>query len=232
MPAYAAAALLLLGAVGLVVQLRGSPDDPQPAASAPDTLSPDVPAADAASTAPPASTNTSASAPEAQLAARNAQAGSPPTTRDGRAGMTAKLSAPSAVPAVQAAARVAAPPADAAPAPAAARVATPPADAAPAPAAKPVTTPAPALRVVHRHRLGNCRGVLSVSRQGIEYAPEGDDPKDAFRFAYGQFVHGVDGDELTIKTSDRTFRFEPLTVNGERDGKDLAALGASLNARR
>jgi len=179
MPAYAAAALLLLGAVALGVQLRGSPGDPQPGA-------------------------------------RNAQAGTPPTTREGRAGVTAKPSAPSAAPAVKAAARVAAPPAD----------------AAPAPAAKPGTTRAPAPRVVHRHRLGTCRGVLSVSRQGIEYAPEGDDPKDAFRFAYGQFVHSVDGDRLTIKTSERTFRFEPLTVNGVRDGKDLAALGASLNARR
>jgi len=179
MPAYAAAALLLLGAVALGVQLRGSPGDPQPGA-------------------------------------RNAQAGTPPTTNEGRAGVTAKPSAPSAAPAVKAAARVAAPPAG----------------AAPAPAAKPGTTRAPAPRVVHRHRLGTCRGVLSVSRQGIEYAPEGDDPKDAFRFAYGQFVHSVDGDRLTIKTSERTFRFEPLTVNGVRDGKDLAALGASLNARR
>ncbi|HEY2151406.1 MAG TPA: hypothetical protein VGH34_11380 [Vicinamibacterales bacterium] len=87
-------------------------------------------------------------------------------------------------------------------------------------------------RVVHRYRLGNCRGVLSVSRQGIEYVPEGTDRKDAFRFAYGQFVHGVDGDGLTIKTNDRTFRFEPVTVNGVRDGKDLAAMGASLDARR
>lgn len=229
MPAYAAAALLLLGAVALVVELRGSPDDPQPAASAPDTLSRGVPAADAASTAPPASSDTSASAPGAQPAARNAQAGTPPTTPDGRAGMTAKPTAPAAVPAVKAAARVAAPRADAAPAPAA----TPGTAPAPVPPRAPVEAEAASsTRVVHRHRLGNCRGVLSVSRQGIEYAPEGDDPKDAFRFAYGQFVHGVDGDGLTIKSSDRTFRFEPLTVNGVRDGKDLAALGASLNARR
>jgi hypothetical protein len=138
--------------VALVVQLRGSPDHPQPAAVAPDTLSPGVPAGDAASTAPP------------------------PASVEAEAVFST--------------------------------------------------------RVVHRHRLGNCRGVLSVSRQGIEYAPEGNDPKDAFRFAYGQFVHGVDGDGLTIKTSDRTFRFEPLTINGVRDGKELAALGASLNARR
>jgi hypothetical protein len=144
---------------------------------------------------------------------------------DGRAGMTAKPPGLSAVPAVKAAGRVAAPRADAAPASAA----TP--GALPAPASVEAEA-AFSTRVVHRHRLGSCRGVLSVSRQGIEYAPEGNDPKDAFRFAYGQFVHGVDGDGLTIKTSDRTFRFEPLTVNGVRDGKDLAALGASLNAHR
>jgi hypothetical protein len=229
MPAYAAAALLLLGAVALVVQLRGAPNDPEPAASAPDTPSPGVPAGGAASTAPPAASDTSASARETQPAARNAQAGTPTTTPDGRAGMKAKPSAPSAVPSVKAGSKVAAPRADAASAPAA----TP--GTAPAPASPSASVEAEAASstlVVHRHRLGNCRGVLSVSRQGIEYVPEGHDPKDAFRFAYGQFVHAVDGDGLTIKTADRTFRFEPLTVNGVRDGKGLAALGASLNARR
>jgi diguanylate cyclase (GGDEF)-like protein/PAS domain S-box-containing protein len=228
MPAYAAAVLLLLGAVALVVQLRGSPDHPQPASVAPDTLSPGVPAGDAASTAPPAASDTSASAPETQPPARNAKARTPPTTPDGRAGITAKPSAPSAVPVVKAAGKVVAPRADAAPP----LAATPGTARAPAPPPASVEVEAVfSTRVVHRHRLGNCRGVLSVSRQGIEYAPEGNDPKDAFRFAYGQFVHGVDGDGLTIKTSDRTFRFEPLTINGVRDVKELAALGASLNAR-
>jgi diguanylate cyclase (GGDEF)-like protein len=227
MPAYAAAALLLLGAVALVGQLRRSPDDPQPTASAPDTLAPGLPATDAASTAPPAPSDTSASAPEAQPAARNAQAATPPTTRDGRVGMTTKSSAPAAIPAVKDAPRIAARLAVAAPA------ATPGTSPPPAPPSAPVEAEAAlSTHVLHRHRLGNCRGALSVSRQGIEFVPDGDNPKDAFRFAYGQFVHGVDGDGLTIKTSDRTFRFEPLTVNGVRDGKDLAALGASLNARR
>jgi hypothetical protein len=228
MPAYAVAALLLLGAVALVAELRGSLNDPQPTASVPDILSPGISAADAVSDAPPASSEPSASAPEAQPAMRN-QTGTPPTAPGGRAGMTAKPVAASAIPTVKAAARVAAPRADASPVPAA----TPETASAPVPPGAPLEAEASSsTRVVHRHRLGNCRGVLSVSRQGIEYVPEGDDPKDAFRFAYGQFVHSVDGGGLTIKTSDRTFRFEPLTVNGVRDGKDLAALGASLSARR
>jgi diguanylate cyclase (GGDEF)-like protein len=212
MRAYAAAALLLLGTAALVVRPGGSRDDPQPAASAPDTLSSGVTASDAAATAPPASSNASAPAPEAQRAGRNTQAGIPPTTRGGRAGgMTAKPSTPAAVRTVKAAARL----------------------ATPVPRRSPFEAETASFtRVVHRHRLGNCRGVLSVSERGIEYAPEGSDSKDAFRFAYGQFVHGADGDGLTIKTSDRTFRFEPLTVDGVRDGKELAALSARLNARR
>lgn len=228
MPAYAAAALLLFGAVALVVELRGSSDDPQPAASVPDMLSPSVPAADAASAAPAPSSDTLASAPEALPAARS-QAGAPPTTHGGRAGMTVKPVGPSAVPSVKATDRVAAPRADAALVPAA-TPGTAPAPVSPGALVAPEASSS--TRVVHRHRLGSCRGVLSVSRQGIEYVPEGDDPKDAFRLTYGQFVHGVDGGGLTIKTSDRTFRFEPVAVNGVRDGKELAELGASLNARR
>jgi hypothetical protein len=211
------------------VQLRGVPHEPQAAASAADMLSPGVPASDAASTAPSAASDLSTSARETQRAASSAQAGTPPTTPDGRAGMPAKPSAPSAVSAAKAVGTVAAPRADVAQAAAAAR-ATPPALAPPPSSVR--ADAAFSTHVVHRHRLGNCRGVLNVSRQGIEYVPEGTDRKDAFRFAYGQFVHGVDGDGLTIKTSDRTFRFEPVIVNGVRDGKELAALEASLNARR
>jgi diguanylate cyclase (GGDEF)-like protein len=208
--AYTAGAFLLLSAVTLIVQLRGSPHNPAAAASALDMLSPGVPVGNAVSTAPSASSDLSTTARETQRAARSAQTGTPPITADGRAGNTAKPAAPSAV---RSATRATAP-----------TLAPPPA---------PVDAEAAfSARVVHRHRLGNCRGVLSVSREGIEYVPEGNDRKDAFRFAYGKFVHGVDGDGLTIKTSDRTFRFEPLAVNGVRDGKDLAALDASLNARR
>jgi len=231
MPAYATAALLLLGAAALIVELRGSPDDSQPAVSTPTARVPGVPAADVASAAPPAVSDPSIAAPEAQPTPRQARAGTPPAAPDGRAGIAAKLSVPTTVPAAKAA-KVAAPASVAAAAPIATTPVTAPAPG-PAPTHTPVVSQASsATRVVHRHRLGNCRGVLRVSPQGIEYVPEGDNPKDAFHFAYGQFVHSVDGDGLTVKTGDRTFRFEPLTVNGVRDGKDLAALGASLSAHR
>ena len=173
MRAYAAAALLLLGTAALVVRPGGSRDDPQPAASAPDTLSSGVTATDAAATAPPASSNASATAPEAQPAGRNTQAGIPPTTRGGRAGgMTAKPSNPAAVPTVKGAARLAAAPAVIGPAPTA-RLGTGP---TPAPPRSPFEAEIPTAsftRVVHRHRLGNCRGVLSVSERGIEVHPRG-----------------------------------------------------------
>jgi diguanylate cyclase (GGDEF)-like protein/PAS domain S-box-containing protein len=230
MPACAAAALFFLGAGALVLQLRGSPKDPLPAAAAPEPIAPAPPAGDAASTVPPAASDTSPSERETQPAAREALAGTPRTTAEGRASVTARsYGPPSAPPAVKIAGRGAAPRADATPGPPATVETVP----APVPPPAPVEAEArSSTRVVHRHRLGSCRGVLSVSQHGIEYAPEGNDPKDAFHFPYGQFVYGLDGDGLTIKTSDRTFRFEPPTINGVRDGKDLAALGASLNARR
>ena len=95
-------------------------------------------------------------------------------------------------------------------------------------AANPVTT----ARVVHQHRMGSCRGVLKASTQGLQFEPEGPAAKDAFTFAYGDFVHDLDGETLVLKTSDRTFRFQPVNTNGKSDSGELTALLATLKARR
>ena len=95
-------------------------------------------------------------------------------------------------------------------------------------AANPVTT----ARVVHQHRLGSCRGVLKASTHGLQFEPEAPAAKDAFTFAYGDFVHDLDGETLVLKTSDRTFRFQPVNTIGKSDRGELTALLATLKARR
>ena len=85
-------------------------------------------------------------------------------------------------------------------------------------------------RVVHQHRLGSCRGVLKASAQGVTFEPEEVGSKDAFNFAYRDFVHDLDGETLVLKTSDRTFRFQPISTNGKRDSGELSALIATLKA--
>ena len=73
-------------------------------------------------------------------------------------------------------------------------------------------------RVLHQHRLGSCRGVLTVSRQGVAFVPDdSQQADDAFRLLYGQFVHGLADNGLTIKSSTRTYRFKP-TTKGEAGG--------------
>ena len=95
-------------------------------------------------------------------------------------------------------------------------------------AANPVTT----ARVVHQHRMGSCRGVLKASTQGLQFEPEGPAAKDAFTFVYGDFVHDLDGETLVLKTSNRTFRFQPVNINGKSESGELTALLAPLKARR
>jgi hypothetical protein len=87
-------------------------------------------------------------------------------------------------------------------------------------------------RVIHQHRLGSCRGVLKASAQGLAFEPEGKASKDAFMFAYRDFVHDLDGETLVLKTSDRTFRFQPVDASGKRDSGELSALLATLSAAR
>ncbi len=241
-PAYVAAALLVLGAVATLLQLRSSGDDPQAAsasASAPALTPADDPSTPAAVS--PGTSTTALPAPAPVLAALETRA--PETVAATRAasapprkdGTRARPAPPNRVPGA-----ATEPPDAATRLTAATGVAVPGTDDVPeSEAPPPASAPAPAeavaaasARVVHRHRLGSCRGTLGVSGDGLVYAPEGGDDKDAFHLPHGQFVHGVDGHELTIKTSDRTFRFEPVVVNGRRDTTHLTALAASLSTRR
>jgi diguanylate cyclase (GGDEF)-like protein/PAS domain S-box-containing protein len=81
--------------------------------------------------------------------------------------------------------------------------------ARPAPTPIDVGPPRPAslsFPVVHQHVLGSCRGNLQVSRSGISFVP--DKGNDAFTLEYHQFLAGLSGDGLTIRSETKTYRFK------------------------
>jgi EAL domain-containing protein (putative c-di-GMP-specific phosphodiesterase class I)/GGDEF domain-containing protein len=93
---------------------------------------------------------------------------------------------------------------------------------APAETLKPAVsaaTPDPSFRTVHQHRFGSCEGALVVSSGSLSYAA--DNGKDSFSLDYTRFAPSLNDRTLTIKTADRTYRFE--APKGEKD-QQLAML--------
>ena len=74
--------------------------------------------------------------------------------------------------------------------------------------------------------------MLKASAQGLAFEPEEPASKDAFIFAYRDFVHNLDGETLVLKTTDRTFRFQPINTNGKVNSDEVSALMVTLNAQR
>jgi hypothetical protein len=93
----------------------------------------------------------------------------------------------------------------------------------PPPAAVPVAPVLPravaSLRVVHQHRLGSCRGLLVVTRDGVEYQPDAAEHqvKDGFALPYTRFLSEMSGSSLVIKSNDRDYRFKPEAPSSARD---------------
>jgi diguanylate cyclase (GGDEF)-like protein/PAS domain S-box-containing protein len=116
-------------------------------------------------------------------------------------------------------------------------VAAPPATPSTAPATPSATPPnAPlrekdsppdatsvSIRVMHYHRVGSCVGHLVASRDGLAYVPDSKTSRDAFDFKYNEFVHVLQDETLTIKSSTRTYRFRAFADKGE-NGPTLAEL--------
>ena len=107
--------------------------------------------------------------------------------------------------------------------PAAAPALLPRAVVVPPPAAVPVAPVLPravaSLRVVHQHRLGSCRGLLVVTRDGVEYQPDAAEHqvKDGFALPYTRFLSEMSGSSLVIKSNDRDYRFKPEAPSSARD---------------
>ena len=73
--------------------------------------------------------------------------------------------------------------------------------------------------MVHQHRLGSCRGLLVVTRDGVEYRPDAVEHqvKDGFALPYTRFLSEMSGASLVIKSNDRDYRFKPDVPGSDRD---------------
>jgi diguanylate cyclase (GGDEF)-like protein/PAS domain S-box-containing protein len=71
--------------------------------------------------------------------------------------------------------------------------------------------------VVHLHRLGNCRGRLDVSADGLAFVPDEQGGNDAFALKHSEFLHTLMDDRLIIRSNDRTYRFDAAVGAGELD---------------
>jgi diguanylate cyclase (GGDEF)-like protein len=85
-----------------------------------------------------------------------------------------------------------------------------------------VETPSPvatslSIRVMHYHRVGHCIGHLVATRAGLAFVPDSKTSQDAFEFKNNEFVHVVQNDTLTIKSSTRTYRFRAMIESGDND---------------
>jgi len=59
---------------------------------------------------------------------------------------------------------------------------------------------------VHDHRFGNCKGVLTITGQGIAYVPE--KGTHGFEFGWADCTWAVEKDQLTVRSRGKTWRFK------------------------
>ena len=75
-----------------------------------------------------------------------------------------------------------------------------------------VINPPPAVynyQVEHDHRLGSCKGTLTITRDTISFASA--TAKDSFELKASDCLLSLDGDQLIIKAGSKTFKFKPFT---------------------
>jgi hypothetical protein len=72
-----------------------------------------------------------------------------------------------------------------------------------------------------RKRQALCRGQLTVSQRGLVFVPEQDEDKrnDAFSLKYSEFQTSLSGDELTVQSKTRTYRFKAADATGADGGR-------------
>src|SRR5262245_15036145 len=73
------------------------------------------------------------------------------------------------------------------------------------------------IHVMHYHRVGHCVGRLVATRVGMAFVPDSKLSRDAFEFKYTEFVHVVQDDTMTIKSSTRTYRFKAIIDKDDKD---------------
>jgi diguanylate cyclase (GGDEF)-like protein len=97
------------------------------------------------------------------------------------------------------------------------------------PSPEPAAPESASLKVLHLHRLGHCQGRLIVARNAVTFAPDEKTGSDVFAFQYGEFLHSVDVDTLTIRSHTRTYRFKASPgIDPTKTGRTLADIGAMI----
>jgi diguanylate cyclase (GGDEF)-like protein/PAS domain S-box-containing protein len=90
--------------------------------------------------------------------------------------------------------------------------------AAAAKSARSATKPvAYAFALVHKHALRGCKGQFTVTSRGVAFVPDNkeDRAKDSFLFPFSEFRATVSGDELTVTSRARTYRFKAADGGGK-----------------
>jgi diguanylate cyclase (GGDEF)-like protein len=90
---------------------------------------------------------------------------------------------------------------------------------------------AASLRVVHLHQFGGCTGRIMVGREGLKFTPE-KHAKDAFALPYGEFVHSIAGDTLTVRSASKTYRFKTAAVSKNDKGSQLRNFATNITRLR
>jgi len=81
-------------------------------------------------------------------------------------------------------------------------------------ATAPLASISASVDVVHLHRIGNCRGRLDVTRDGVAFVPK-EGGEEAFTLKYEEFLHALVDDTLTLKSAAKTYRFKAGTSRNE-----------------
>ena len=76
---------------------------------------------------------------------------------------------------------------------------------------------------MHLHRIGNCRGTLRVSHEGVAFVPNEKKAKDAFALKHSDFLPTFAGSTLTIQSAHQTYRFKSAAADG-KDGRPSSQL--------
>jgi len=70
---------------------------------------------------------------------------------------------------------------------------------------------------MHDHRIGGCKGVLTITREGISFASERD--KDSFDMKLSEFSFDLGSDQLTIRSGSKNFRFKSATARTKEENR-------------
>jgi hypothetical protein len=78
--------------------------------------------------------------------------------------------------------------------------------------------------VVHLHRLGECRGRLTVSRHGVAFAADKGSGNDAFSWRPNAFTVAASQKTMTIRAAGRTYRFESAAARAAARPGQIAGI--------